>query len=101
MISARIHRRPVIHSRAVIASVVAAIVIAACGGEDDGGSAERFCGEIEANKEALTNPQLEFSDDIGPLLQLYSHVGDVAPLSIAEEWNQLVSAYETASTVVP
>jgi hypothetical protein len=74
--------------------------IAACGG-DGGGSAERFCGEIEANKEALTDPQLAYTDDIDPLLDLYREVGDLAPLAIEAEWNQLVEAYETASTVVP
>lgn len=101
MTSAQNRHRLVAPSRAVVVSVIAAVAMAACVGGDSGGSAERFCGEVEANKEALTNPQLEFSDDIGPLLQLYSDVGDVAPLSIAEEWSQLVSAYETASTVVP
>lgn len=101
MSSARDPRRVAAASRAVAATTIAALLIAACGGDDSGGSAERFCGEVEANKEALTNPQLEFSDDIGPLLQLYSDVGEVAPLSIEKEWSQLVSAYETASTVVP
>lgn len=88
-------------SRAVVAAVLSAALIAACTSSDTGGSAERFCGEVEANKDALTNPQLQFSDDIAPLLQLYSDVGDVAPLAIEQEWSQLVSAYETASTVVP
>jgi len=87
--------------RTLAATATAAVLIAACGSGDTGGSAERFCGEVETNKEALTNPQLEFSDDIGPLLRLYADIGDVAPLAIEQEWDQLVSAYETASTVVP
>jgi hypothetical protein len=81
------------------ALLVAAIVaIAACG--ESGGNAERFCGEIAANADALTNPQLVYSDDIEPLLELYRDIGDLAPLAVEEDWNQLVSAYETASTVV-
>jgi len=68
---------------------------------DEAPSAERFCGEIVENKDALTNPVLEFSDDIEPLLDLYRDVGDLAPLGIDREWADLVSAYETASTVVP
>jgi hypothetical protein len=88
-------------SRATLSTAIAALLLAACSTGDSGGSAERFCGEVEANKDALTNPALEFSDDIGPLLQLYSDVGEVAPLAIEQEWNQLVTAYETASTVVP
>lgn len=73
--------------------------VAACGGEE-GSNAERFCGEVDANKAALTNPQLEFADDIEPYIELYRSIGELAPLSIETEWNQLISNYETASTVV-
>lgn len=76
-----------------------AMVASAC--SDDGGDAERFCGEVAANSEALTNPQLVYSDDIEPLLDLYREIGDLAPLAVEADWNQLVSAYETASTVLP
>ena len=77
-----------------------AAAVLGCGG-DEAPSAERFCGEIVEHKDALTNPTLEFSDDIEPLLDLYREVGDLAPLGVDAEWAQLVSAYETASTVVP
>lgn len=77
-----------------------ALWLGACGGGESP-SAERFCGEIAANKDALTNPTLEFEDDIGPLLELYRTIGKLAPLAVEGDWNQLVSAYETASTVVP
>jgi hypothetical protein len=79
--------------------LVAGAAVGACGG-DDGPTAERFCGEVAANKEALTNPQLGYDDDIEPLLDLYRDIADLAPLAVADDWNQLVSAYETASTVV-
>jgi hypothetical protein len=75
------------------------VLLAACG-DDRAGNAERFCGEIAENKDALTAPVLEFDDDIEPFLDLYRDIGDLAPLAIEQEWNQLVSAYETASTVV-
>ena len=80
-------------------AVGATLAFTACG-DDDAGDAERFCGEIAANKDGLTAPVLEFSDDIEPLLDLYREIGELAPLSIQAEWNQLTSAYETASTVV-
>jgi hypothetical protein len=97
-------RRPTNRSMAIavliaVAAFGAPIVLAACA-DDDAGNAERFCGEIAANKDGLTAPVLEFSDDIEPLLDLYREIGELAPLSIQQEWNQLVSAYETASTVV-
>jgi len=85
---------------AAIWVAIGALVVAACSG-DGGPSAERFCGEVDANKEALTNPQLNYSDDIDPLLDLYSDIGNLAPLAIEQEWNQLLLAYETASTVLP
>lgn len=75
------------------------MMLAACG-SDEAPSAERFCGEVAANKEALTDPQLVYADDVDPLLDLYRSVGELAPLAVAGDWNQIVSAYETASTVV-
>jgi hypothetical protein len=90
--------------RRVVVGVTAvglfAIAAGGCGGDDGAGSAERFCGEIAANKDQLTAPVLTSSDDIEPLLDLYRDIGDLAPLSIQQEWTTLVEAYETASTVV-
>ena len=81
---------------AVVATIAAS---SACAG-DGAPSAERFCGEVAANKQALTNPQLGYLDDIEPLLDLYRSIGALAPLGVQAEWDQIVSAYETASTVV-
>jgi hypothetical protein len=81
-----------------VAAVVTLATLSACG--DEAPSAERFCGEVDANKEALTNPQIIYADDIEPLLDLYRDIGALAPLGVQEDWNQVVSAYETASTVV-
>ncbi len=83
-----------------LATVVTAGALASCG-DDDAGDAGRFCGEIDANRAALTQPALEYSDDIEPFLDLYRSIGDVAPLAIEAEWDQLIVNYETASTVVP
>ena len=58
-------------------------------------------GEVDDRRTELTSPDLEFSDEIEPLLDLYRNVGALAPLSIETEWDRLTSAYETASTVVP
>lgn len=77
-----------------------ATMFAACRG-GGGTSAERFCGEIDENREALTNPVVDSEDDIEPLLELYREIGAAAPLSIEPEWRQLIIAYETASTIVP
>ncbi|MFN3254888.1 MAG: hypothetical protein ACE37B_04275 [Ilumatobacter sp.] len=94
--------RPITIRRARTASAAVAAVglLAACGG-DSGGSAERFCGEIDVNRAALTSPDLRFTDDVEELLVLYRSIGELAPLAIEEEWSQLIVNYETASTVVP
>ncbi len=84
----------------LVTFVVAGSLLAGCG-DDGGGSAERFCGEIEANKGILTDPTLVYSDDIEPLLELYREIADLAPLAIEAEWRELLTTYETASTVVP
>ena len=86
------------HRAALAVTAAIAMLATGCGG--GGGNAERFCGEVAANQDALTNPQLVYSDDIEPLLDLYREIGALAPLAVEEDWDQLVSAYETASTVV-
>lgn len=81
--------------------ITAALSIAglvACGPEAP--SAERFCGEVELNREQLTNPDISTDDDIEAVLDLYRRIGALAPLAVEDDWNQLVGAYETASTVV-
>jgi hypothetical protein len=83
-----------------IATLVATVTsLSACGSDEDP-SAERFCGEVAANKDALTNPQLLYDDDIDPLLGLYRRIGALAPIGVQSDWDQIISAYETASTVV-
>ena len=81
-------------------ALAAMVAIGAACGADEAPSAERFCGEVAENTEALTKPQLNAVADIEMLLELYREIGDLAPLSVEDDWNQIVSAYETASTVV-
>ena len=88
------------HLAVSLASAIGRIVLAACG-DDSAGDAQRFCGEIEANSEALFTPEIETPTDIGPVLDLYRDIARFAPLAIEEEWDQLVLNYETANTVVP
>lgn len=97
VIAARTHAR----STAAIASIITVTaLLSSCSSASGAGDAERFCGVVQANAAELTQPTLQFSDDIEPLLDLYREIGQRAPLAIEAEWDQLVSAYETASTVV-
>jgi hypothetical protein len=90
---------PVVRASLILLPI--AVTLVGCTGGDDAGSAERFCGEIQVHAEQLTQPNLQFEDDIQPFLDLYREIAELAPLSIEPEWDQLISAYETASTVVP
>jgi len=81
--------------------LVVAGLFVACSNGESGGNAERFCGEIELNQAQLTSPDLATAADIEPLLELYRSIGELAPLAIEPEWNQLILNAETASTVVP
>lgn len=92
----RSRRRPAI---VAIAAALTASALSACG--DDGPDAGRFCGEVVTHRDELVDPQLAFADDIDPLLALYRDIGELAPLAIEREWDQLVLNYETAATVVP
>jgi hypothetical protein len=94
-----VFRRPRILAPALTA-VVSVVLAAGCTGNDDSGDAQRFCGEVQVNAEQLTQPDLRFSNDIEPFLDLYREIGELAPLAIETEWSQLIDAYETASTVV-
>jgi hypothetical protein len=89
---------PIVRASLILLPI--AVTLVGCAG-GDAGSAERFCGEIQVNAELLTQPNLQFEDDIEPFLDLYREIAELAPLSIEPEWDQLISAYETASTVVP
>lgn len=77
------------------------IGLVGCGDDEPAGDAERFCGEIEVNQAELFRPEIASDTDIAPLLELYRKIGELAPLAIEEDWDQLILTYETASTVVP
>ncbi len=88
-------------SRLLPCLVVGATLLVACSNDGPNSDAGRFCGEIEANQTRLTSPELSTAADIEPLLELYREIGELAPLAIEPEWDQLILNYETASTVVP
>lgn len=83
--------------------VAATVATAACGGGDDAvnSDAERFCGEAGAQRDLIVAPPLSTEGELTATLDFYRLMGDLAPIAIAEEWNDLVVNLETASTIVP
>lgn len=76
--------------------------VAACGGGDGVESdAERFCGEAIAQRNTIVAPPLGNEAELAATLDFYRLMGELAPIAIAEEWNDLVVNLETAATLVP
>ena len=93
------------HVRSHTAHAVVAValsVLAACGGDDGPSSdARRFCGEAAAHQNAIVDPPVGDEEGLQATLDFYRLMGDLAPVSIAEEWQQLVVNLETAAAFDP
>jgi hypothetical protein len=63
--------------------------------------AERFCGEATTRRDMIVAPPMSTEAELEATLEFYRLMGQLAPAAIAEQWNDIVSAMETASTVVP
>jgi hypothetical protein len=91
--------------RAVALAVTAAAALAGCDLNpfgDDGveSDAERFCGEAVAQRDMILAPPMSTEAELEATLDFYRLMGELAPVAIADQWNDIVQAMETASTVV-
>lgn len=83
---------------------MAAIVLTtlgACGDDGVQSDAERFCGEASTRRDMIVAPPMATEQEVEATLDFYRLMGELAPVAIADQWNQIVAAMETASTVVP
>ena len=87
----------------ITGTVLAGLLLAtACGGDDAIESdAAQFCGEATAHRDTILSPPMASEAELDASLEFYRLMGQLAPVALAEEWNVLVAAMETASTVVP
>jgi hypothetical protein len=86
--------------RAVVAPALVAVLVG-CGDDGVDADAERFCGEARDRRDTIVAPPMANQAELDASLQFFRLMGELAPLEIAEQWNELVLAMETASTVVP
>ena len=63
--------------------------------------ANLFCGEATRQRELILSPPMATEAELQASLEFYRLMGALAPLAVSEEWGVLVSAMETASTIVP
>ena len=91
-------------SAAIIVAIMAAFgltTLAACGDDGVQSDAERFCGEASTRRDMIVAPPMATEQEVEATLDFYRLMGELAPVAIADQWNQIVAAMETASTVVP
>lgn len=70
-------------------------LLAACGGGGGGGDSKAFCERVAADQDLLFNAvpdSLEASEEI---LAAYQAAGEVAPLSIESEWDEMTALFDT------
>ncbi|MDW3216631.1 MAG: hypothetical protein R8G01_21750 [Ilumatobacteraceae bacterium] len=85
-----------------IALLIVAVLLVGCSRDEPVQSdAERFCGEAIENRNSLVAPPLTTDAEIDATLEFYELMGQLAPVAIADEWNDVLISLETASTLVP
>jgi hypothetical protein len=87
--------------RHIVCATLALALTACSGGDEVTSDAERFCGEAIANRANLVAPPLTTESELEATLDFYRLMGELAPVAIASEWNDLVVSLETASSLVP
>ena len=84
-----------------IVAIAAVGALAGCGDDGVESDAARFCSEAAAQRDVIISPPLATEAELSATLDFYRLMGDLAPLAIAEQWNDLVVAMETANALVP
>jgi hypothetical protein len=91
------------HERVAILAALTLTVttLAACGDDGVQSDAERFCGEASTRRDMIVAPPMATEAEVEATLDFYRLMGELAPVAIAEQWNDIVHAMETASTIAP
>lgn len=84
-----------------VAVAVAVTTLAACGDDGPSPDAAAFCALVSERAADVVSPTIRTELDIETTIDLYRDLGDLAPLAIGEEWDQLTLGVVTAATVVP
>jgi hypothetical protein len=86
---------------ALVVTSLAVVGLAGCGGGGVHSDAERFCGEATSRRDMIVSPPMSTPDEVKATIDFYRLMGQLAPIAIAAQWNDIVHAMETASTVAP
>ncbi|MEO5724637.1 MAG: hypothetical protein ABIQ39_14975 [Ilumatobacteraceae bacterium] len=89
-------------SAAALTALLAAGGLTACGSSDSSARTDvAYCDAVHRNLAELNSPSIATAVDIDRTVKMYQAVASSAPLAVEKEWDILVLAYQTASTVVP
>ncbi len=80
-----------------VAVAVAVTTLAACGDDGPSPDAAAFCALVSERAADVVSPTIRTELDIETTIDLYRDLGDLAPLAIGEEWDQLTLGGVSAS----
>jgi hypothetical protein len=90
-----------IRAALALMSVASLVSLTGCGDDGVQSDAERFCGEAVSRRDMIVSPPMANEQEVEATLDFYRLMGQLAPVAIADQWNAIVHAMETASTVAP
>ena len=84
-----------------IALLLAATLLVACGSGETVSDAPEFCAQAAEHRNTIIAPPLGNAAEVTATLEFYRLMGQLAPVAIADEWNDLVVSLETAAALIP
>lgn len=85
----------------LVATFTVAVAVTSCGSDAALPTEGAYCTEVGNHLTALNSPSLALPSDIDGMVKEWQQVADAAPVAIAQEWDTMMAALETAVTVNP
>lgn len=82
---------------AVVLAGAPIALLTGCGDADGGGDAEAFCARVTEDQELLFATPLDTPQSVEDMLQAMRGAGDLAPLAIEAEWDELTGMFDAVA----
>ncbi len=96
----RARTRSMLHT-AVAVVVTGSTLLVGCSDDETASDAVQFCEQARSNTALIVSPPLATEAELAETMDFYRLMGELAPIAIAEQWDRLVGAMETAAAIVP
>ncbi len=93
--------RPPSRLGAIACGAALALLIGCSGSDDVATDIGAFCAQASANQDLIVNPPLGDEAQIQETIDFYRLMGQLGPLEIEDDWNQLADTMQTANELVP